>query len=150
MRKIAENKSRADYFKERRKDSKAFYVEIEKEKMEKFEKKLASQNQTKKEWLNEMIEEELKFDTIRERECPYCKYVENIDISDIANISSDERGMGPETLYEVDEEVYCEKCGKVYRFKGYISEYPMLVLNHEAFECLKLEDDEDDEEDDIF
>lgn len=53
-------KSRANYFKERRKNTKSFYVEIEKEKMDKFETKLSSKNQTKKEWLNEKIDEELK------------------------------------------------------------------------------------------
>ncbi|WP_347256324.1 hypothetical protein [Anaerostipes sp. PC18] len=57
---VADNKSRADYFKERRKTSKAFYVEINKEKMEEFEAKLSKNNRTKKEWLNEKIDEELK------------------------------------------------------------------------------------------
>ena len=58
VRTVAE-KSRADYFKERRKTSKAFYVEIEREKMEAFEKKLSDNKVTKKEWLNEKIDEEL-------------------------------------------------------------------------------------------
>lgn len=55
------NKSRADYFKERRKekDTKAFYVEVERSKMEKLESKLSQNNRTKKEWLNEKIDEEL-------------------------------------------------------------------------------------------
>ena len=53
-------KSRADYFKERRKDTKPFYVEIEKSKMEEFENKLSLTNTTKKKWLNEKIDEELK------------------------------------------------------------------------------------------
>lgn len=57
---IIDNKSRADYFKERRKNTKSFYVEIEAEKMEKLEQKLISKNQTKKEWLNEKIDEDLK------------------------------------------------------------------------------------------
>ena len=55
-----ENKSRASYFKERRKNTKTFYVEIESGKMDKFEQKLESKSQTKKEWLNEKIDEELK------------------------------------------------------------------------------------------
>lgn len=54
------DKSRADYFKERRRDSKAFYVEVEKDKMESFEEKLSKDNRTKKDWLNEKINEELK------------------------------------------------------------------------------------------
>ena len=45
--------------KQRRKATKAFYVEIESAKMEKFESKLADDKKTKKEWLNERIDEEL-------------------------------------------------------------------------------------------
>ncbi len=50
--------SRADYFKERRKERKAFYVEISREKMSKLEKILSTKKITKKEWLEEKIEEE--------------------------------------------------------------------------------------------
>lgn len=57
---IIDNKSRADYFKERRKNTKSFYAEIEAKKMEKLEQKLISKNQTKKEWLDEKIDEDLK------------------------------------------------------------------------------------------
>lgn len=53
-------KSRADYFKERRKKTKAFNVEIERSKMEAFEKLLFEQKKTKKEWLDEKISDELK------------------------------------------------------------------------------------------
>lgn len=59
MRIIAEN-SRADYFKERREKFKAFHVEVEKKKMEAFEQKLNAKKQSKKEWLDEKISEELK------------------------------------------------------------------------------------------
>lgn len=59
MRIIAEN-SRANYFKERREKFKAFHVEVEKEKMEAFEQKLSIKKQSKKEWLDEKISEELK------------------------------------------------------------------------------------------
>lgn len=59
VRIIAEN-SRADYFKERREKFKAFHVEVEKEKMEAFEQKLSIKKQSKKEWLDEKISEELK------------------------------------------------------------------------------------------
>lgn len=53
-------KSRANYFKERRRATKTFYVEIEKEKMEKLESNLSSKSKTKKEWLIEKIDEEIK------------------------------------------------------------------------------------------
>ena len=55
-------KSRADYFKQRRKTQKAFYVEIEAEKMEQLERQLLKKNETKKQWLNEKIDEELSKD----------------------------------------------------------------------------------------
>lgn len=45
--------------KQRRKATKAFYVEIESSKMEKFEAKLLKNNLTKKSWLNDKIDEEL-------------------------------------------------------------------------------------------
>lgn len=53
------SKSRADYFKERRKETKAFNVEIARDKMEAFEEILKQQSKTKKKWLDEKIDEEL-------------------------------------------------------------------------------------------
>ena len=52
--------SRADYFRERRKKTKNFAVAVDREKMEQFEKKLSEQNKSKKSWLEEKIDEELK------------------------------------------------------------------------------------------
>ena len=56
------DKSRADYFRERRKqkETKSFYVEVDKKKLENLEGKLSKERKTKKEWLNEKIDEELK------------------------------------------------------------------------------------------
>lgn len=51
--------SRAEYFRERRKQRKAFNVELNKEKMERFEAKLKEKSITKTDWLNEKIDEEL-------------------------------------------------------------------------------------------
>lgn len=53
-------KSRAEYFKERRKDRKDFNVLIPKEKYEKIDKKLKEQQKTKTQWLIEKIDEETK------------------------------------------------------------------------------------------
>ena len=47
------------YFKERRNKYKLFTVEVEREKMELFEKKLSDNNTSKAVWLNEKIDEEL-------------------------------------------------------------------------------------------
>ncbi len=52
--------SRAGYFKERRKDFKAFHVEVERKRMEELEKKLSEKKITKKQWLDGKIDEELK------------------------------------------------------------------------------------------
>lgn len=53
------DKSRAEYFRERRKKTGAFYAEVEPEKLKKFEEFLYEQNKSKKQWLNEKIDEEL-------------------------------------------------------------------------------------------
>ena len=53
-------KSRAEYFKERRKKLKDFGVLIEREKLEEFEKQLKQKNITKTKWLNDKIDTELK------------------------------------------------------------------------------------------
>lgn len=45
--------------KNRRKNSKQFFVEIEANKMKQFENLLTKKNKTKKQWLNEKINEEL-------------------------------------------------------------------------------------------
>lgn len=54
------NKSRAEYFKQRRKDKKDFNVLIPKEKYEAIDKKLKEENKTKTKWLIEKIDEEIK------------------------------------------------------------------------------------------
>ena len=51
--------SRAKYFKERRAKFKSFTVEVEREKMERFEKRLLERHETKAEWLNRKINEEI-------------------------------------------------------------------------------------------
>ncbi|MCF0163293.1 MAG: hypothetical protein HUJ88_12050 [Fusobacterium necrophorum] len=53
-------KSRAEYFRERRKKLKEFGVVVDREKLETLEKKLKEKNKTKTAWLNEKIDEELK------------------------------------------------------------------------------------------
>lgn len=52
-------KSRAEYFKERRKSTKTFYAEIDTEKMDKLENILVNKQQTKKQWLIQKIDEEI-------------------------------------------------------------------------------------------
>lgn len=52
--------SRADYFKERRKDKKNFGVYIDKNKAKSFDSRLNELNITKTEWLENKIDEELQ------------------------------------------------------------------------------------------
>nr|DAI75936.1 MAG TPA: Ribbon-helix-helix domain [Caudoviricetes sp.] len=51
--------SRAEYMKDRRANFKAFHVEVEKERMKRLEDRLDRQGKTKKQWLDEKIDEEL-------------------------------------------------------------------------------------------
>lgn len=51
--------SRAEYFKERRAKFKSFTVEVEREKMERLEKRLSEKETTKAKWLNQKIDEEI-------------------------------------------------------------------------------------------
>lgn len=55
---VAKN-SRADYFKERRKTIGQFSVSVKREKLDSLDKKLKEKGQTKTEWLNEKIDEEI-------------------------------------------------------------------------------------------
>ncbi len=57
-RKFSE-KSRAEYFKERRKNRGRFYVEVEKERLDNLLEILKRQNKTKTDWFNEKLNEEL-------------------------------------------------------------------------------------------
>lgn len=58
MKNIAE-KSRADYFRERRKTMKQFNVMLKKEKIEALEEVIRKQGKTKVEWFEEKVDEEL-------------------------------------------------------------------------------------------
>lgn len=53
------SKSRADYFKERRKSTKSFYAEIDAAKMDELQKHLDASGKSKRAWLEEKIDEEL-------------------------------------------------------------------------------------------
>ena len=53
------DKSRADYFKERRKTIGQFSVSVPREKLDALDKKLKEQSKTKTMWLNEKIDEEI-------------------------------------------------------------------------------------------
>lgn len=54
------SKSRAEYLRKRREDKKTFSVLIDKERVEKLEQKLQQDNKTKKQWLEEKIDNDVK------------------------------------------------------------------------------------------
>ena len=54
------DKSIADYFKERRKTIGQFSVSVKREKLTALDEKLKEKGQTKTEWLNEKIDEEIR------------------------------------------------------------------------------------------
>lgn len=53
-------KSRAEYLRKRRENKKTFSVLIDKEKFDKLEHKLQEENKTKKQWLEEKIDNDVK------------------------------------------------------------------------------------------
>lgn len=53
------NKSRAEYFRERRKNMKQFNVMLDREKVERLEEKIKSQGKTKVQWFEEIVDKEL-------------------------------------------------------------------------------------------
>lgn len=53
------NKSRAEYFRERRKTMKQFNVMLDREKVERLEEKIKSQGKTKVQWFEEIVDKEL-------------------------------------------------------------------------------------------
>lgn len=52
-------KSRSDYMKQRREKTRNFSVELDREKFEKLEEKLFEKGMTKKEWLDNKVDEEI-------------------------------------------------------------------------------------------
>lgn len=68
---------------------------------------------------------------VRVVECPHCGAQKRIDVTDESVVTSYERQMGGETLYEFDYEEFCSSCKQAFRVYGYISEYPVGALNHE-------------------
>ena len=53
------DKSRADYFRERRKEVGQFSVSVPREKLDALDEKLKKQGKTKTKWLNDKIDEEI-------------------------------------------------------------------------------------------
>lgn len=148
--------SRAEYFKNRRREKKNFSVYLDKDKIEKLEEKLESQSMSKTEWLEDKIGDEIfdwddsgceddnqdGIDMTRKITCPYCRKIDIIDLSDfVYDTSYDEnRGMGTEIVYSFEEEEHeCPRCGKAYKISGWISEYPVGAFNYEDIKIEEID-----------
>lgn len=77
--------------------------------------------------------------------CPYCGASTMIDLEDEGEVTSSERQMGTELLYEFnDVEFDCVNCKRIFRVTGYISEYPAGAFNFEEINIFRGEDESDD------
>lgn len=72
-----------------------------------------------------------KFSGIVEYECDVCGDSGEIPIEDfsVECVGGDERGMGPESLYDVIYEFECPGCDSDISLNFQVSEYPVEVLN---------------------
>lgn len=76
-------------------------------------------------------------------ECPYCGAQNRIDLKDESEVTSDERQMGAENLYEFDYMEDCASCQESFRVHGFISEYPVGALNFEEIKVDPIEEDDE-------
>ena len=73
-------------------------------------------------------------------ECPYCKAKNRIDLEDEGTVSTSERQMGDEVVYEFKNvERQCHSCGQSFTVSGYISEYPIGAFNAESLQVTPIE-----------
>ena len=73
-------------------------------------------------------------------ECPYCKATNRIDLESTGEVTTLERQMGNEVLYEFENvEFQCFICDRTFAVKGYISEYPIGAFNAESLEVKPAE-----------
>lgn len=73
-------------------------------------------------------------------ECPYCKAKNRIDLEDEGTVSTSERQMGDEVIYEFENvECQCHSCGRSFTVSGYISEYPIGAFNAESLQVTPID-----------
>lgn len=92
----------------------------------------------KEEWLDdEWIDD--SFNLKRIVQCPYCGKENEMDLAENCNVSSKERPMGAEALYQFDTvETSCCRCGKEFGISGYICEYPVGAVDDEEIKIYKM------------
>lgn len=73
--------------------------------------------------------------------CPVCGARNMLDLEDESVTSSTDRSMGTNNLYEFDcTDIICNECGKRFRAKGYVSEYPAGCVEHEEIKVSKIDE----------
>ena len=94
----------------------------------------------KEEWLDdEWVDDSFSLKMVVQ--CPYCGKENNVDLTECCYISSNERQMGAETLYQFDTlENSCCRCGKEFGISGYICEYPVGVLDSEEIKTYRVDE----------
>jgi transcription elongation factor Elf1 len=93
-------------------------------------------------------DEEERISLIRDFNCPYCNHKNRMDFSDDCEQVSSEESMGDKIQYIFNNDEYeCNRCGKQFRVKGYICEYPLGCIDDEDIETIPIEpvEEEDDE-----
>ena len=71
--------------------------------------------------------------------CPFCQSQIRVNLEDECQVTTNDRQMGVETLYEFDFEDNCPSCQKTYNVAGYVSEYPSGALNFEKINVTLVE-----------
>ena len=78
--------------------------------------------------------EEFKIDKSRDIRCPKCKATIHVDLEEYEyDQSSDEGGMGYDTVYYFDSEdsLECDKCNSMLHLHGWLREYPIGAYDSE-------------------
>jgi restriction system protein len=65
-------------------------------------------------------------------QCAECGEIGSVDIADfdVECVGGDERGMGPESIYELVWDTECNECDNEISFKFTASEYPVELLSY--------------------
>lgn len=93
----------------------------------------------KEEWLDDEWVDD-SFSLKRVVQCPYCGKENEVDLTEYCDISSTERQMGAEMLYQFNTlENSCCSCGREFGISGYICEYPVGALDSENIKINKLD-----------
>lgn len=74
-------------------------------------------------------------------QCPYCGRNKRVDFSKyVTNTYMEERDMGVETQYTIQvDDLHCHSCGKIFKAKGIITEYPQGTMLPDSLDIMQKE-----------